>query len=1402
MRLEKSNSLKKFLFVFFAFLSLLFIFSRPITTYAISGSTVVPSPVPSSSGGGHGAGKGLCNTAAIYRIMAFKVESPEDAASKGYFGINGKKVIFKRRGNVYYADDYLETATSATAGSTKWYYWSSTWQASTAAHTSVHIQSGAKSYKLTIDGYNSDDAKNLAKAANSSLSNLKDVSAFCKALENYDNYASDDDKLADELPGVSRGDSYVIVIEELKLAVEDGKYYAFTYGNWMKANSAVRANYNPGDYNTGYLNDPTNWLRQGNTPPFKKEGYRFDNAELDRKAAYSLYGDIRGTSTDSAAGNIHIQYQGEPNTVDGEFKVAGTVIKKGTNDDDGEYVESGNENSNYWFNPEDSTWYPSNEWKVLSRVADKGIIYGTDSGYVNIYADYYSLNINKKCNVKTLVNKFNNLTGFSINWGNKLLTSSYTGYDTNVGVEIKPKKLNGKTNTSAVMDKVVDGSTAFSSYSNRVSNSSESTLNLSIIKLIKDTTNKARLVSSSDVTNGVNLLKDKKLGVAVEFSAKSDKVTSHKVTINIDETGHVISAPETWNDTYPIAHHTSCTLDKKAVAFTVIPNSARNDSAMSSAVEGSRTAGDALAGLTGFGSSMANGTGCGGDIIGLGAATTTPVDGYTVYEVIIAEPESTPDKGTLDLDSYMLNRYYDNVIQTSSTLAGNRIWWQLNKNFTIIKENYNIGTNCPRGCWVYPTGYTGKQKDWNIEWHDASSGTTHVDWDNSMRQSYFPNMETGVWSHSNRIELASWVSEDTEFWTKPSGYIVDYGFNLVRAASGDKRSISGIHYPNYADRDPSNLLKIQDQFGVVPSTVYNGGAQTRKPDKTDGSKLATTTESLHMKSRFTLYHGSGYSLQNNNHHHAEEGHWGSTTVSVGNPPTSVSVPVWVVDKPEVNINYYTFPSKMQSGYLKNNTWSSNTLDYSWTNLYYKYKSETIPNGLNNVLGSTLTAHKAISNAAKTSIDSGHVGGTNEYRFANVRYNGVTLSFYPEVKMVYKIGGTTWSQIAESDGSITYNDIYTMGEYLRKTQSSSLYLFKLNGNGDGSITGTTYSDAMQGGSNTLGNTKVMIPAGSDVNVAADMNGIDIDLYAYALDIIDKSVDSPSFKNSATTTKNYQSIVKSDENVYQKWMGASNVEILKNHFLDWTNTILDVENFGADFELKVNGSTKSENFGATIGYINRNTTITEDGVYQLVVENGVLQTSQGDYNKMITQIAADYECTEAEATEIWNASGMHTAILNAIESSTSDFNNSGVCSYNPSWTSVLGNSTNWYDEKTYTFVVRRFTNLDNKFCDIIASDKIDYNLAPNGVLNDKQNANAGNTANANWTVTIYFDNAKSSDVNDYLLDSGTYYTPNTGTSTSGSSNFVTANSSHTILINKAPVKNADFLIPASSTSDFGY
>lgn len=393
-------------------------------------------------------------------------------------------------------------------------------------------------------------------------------------------------------------------------------------------------------------------------------------------------------------------------------------------------------------------------------------------------------------------------------------------------------------------------------------------------------------------------------------------------------------------------------------------------------------------------------------------------------------------------------------------------------------------------------------------------------------------------------------------------------------------------------------------------------------------------------------------------------------------------------------------------------------------------------------------------------------------------------------MVDCIAGTNWSSV-QSEG---YHTVYTMGEELRKAQSSSLYLFKINGDGENAVTGTTFSDSMLGGSNTLGINQPIIPAGADVNVAADLNGIDIDLYAYTLDIIDKSVDS-TFKTSATTSRSYEEVVKSGANVYQKWLGASNLSILKNAFKSWSDDILDVRNFGADFSLYVNNDKKSSNFSATVGNIKKTNEITEDGVWQLVVKKGML-IENSDYTYMIKQIASDYQVTESEAEDLFKASGIYTAILEAIESCNDSFNKSGVCEVNPNWTSVLGNSTNFYDEQVHTFVIRRFTLLNNKICDVIAQDKIDYNLAPNGNLGTSQNANAGNNNNASWKLTVYFDKARASEVNDNLLGSATYYEPNTG------AGLESANDSYSVLMKEVPVQKADFKISADSTSIFGY
>ena len=235
--------------------------------------------------------------------------------------------------------------------------------------------------------------------------------------------------------------------------------------------------------------------------------------------------------------------------------------------------------------------------------------------------------------------------------------------------------------------------------------------------------------------------------------------------------------------------------------------------------------------------------------------------------------------------------------------------------------------------------------------------------------------------------------------------------------------------------------------------------------------------------------------------------------------------------------------------------------------------------------------------------------------------------------------------------------------------------------------------------------------------------------------------------------------------------------------------------ADFELHVRGIKKASNFSAVVGDIKRNKSIAEDGVYQLQFKKGALLANR-DYSLLIKQIASDYQCSESEADAVFKASGIYTSILNAIESSSSDINNSGKAQLGSAdWTDDLGSEGNWYDEYVNTFVVRRFTNKGNKINSITATDKIDYGLAPTGRESNKQNANYGNTNKANWKLSVFFNPARAKDVEDLLVGNGSFYNP----SKSGSS-IDRANRDHTVIMHGVGVNKADFEISAESTSGF--
>ena len=896
---------------------------------------------------------------------------------------------------------------------------------------------------------------------------------------------------------------------------------------------------------------------------------------------------------------------------------------------------------------------------------------------------------------------------------------------------------------------------------------------------------------SNRMGKGFALLKGKKIGFTASYLVRTKKIVSDKLTatVRIDKHKNIKRLKVKKIDLQPYTNLDKIEVktDKSARYIAVIPYNSANKTNFKKALS-KLSVSDFVTSTQGLDNAVTSlgaivkSTEPGNVMLGCDANN---LEGYTVCEVIVTKDEPTggnnpdPESGKVELPAYMLNRYFPNIINTSS---GGKMQYQVGKDFTVKKELYKDQETCPRcGSTFFPITQPRRHQDWNIEWRDQSSSGYHIALDNKNRDRYFPSMPNSVWGNAKRSTLASWTSQNTEGWSDPSGKIIDYGFNLIRASVKDNKALSGIAYKTYDVVDKDNVLQFKPYFGVSPVSNPLRASSLRSSMALAGKVSDTIT----VASRYTRYHGSGFDEKLNHHFEPEIGHNVTHTSSGKNADGSTWTNSWteyVVDKPEVNIDWYTFPTKTASG-IRINGSSANSFTYTFESNVRKYQTATMGTGENEKIsgGSTAVDINAFSPR------EGEVTDGNEYRFANVRNNGITHSFYPEVNMVYKIDGTQY------DGSSPYRIASTMGEVLRKSKSSSLYLFKVNGVGQ-TTTGVTYSDSALGGTVSRGSKGVIIPAGADVHIKAEPKNITIDLYAYALDSINADTDS-TFKPEKFTTHKYTDIVASGKNVDTEWNGKANRPALIKHFSDWADDILDIRNFSADFELHVRGIKKASNFSAVVGDIKRNKSISEDGVYQLQFKKGTLLANR-DYILLIKQIASDYQCSESEADGVFKASGIYTSILNAIESSTSDINNSGKAQLGSAdWTNDLGSDGNWYDEYVNTFVVRRFTNKGNKINSITATDKIDYGLAPDGSERRLQNANYNRVNRAFWKLSIFFNPARAKEVKDLLVDRGSFYDPSKRWS-----KFSEARDSFTVLMHGVRVQRADFGISADSTKEF--
>ena len=1062
---------------------------------------------------------------------------------------------------------------------------------------------------------------------------------------------------------------------------------------------------------------------------------------------FFIYSNHPVESGNKSLANISVTYTGEPNTSDADkFRSEATV---------GGYVDGALKSWN------GSAW--DSEFKLnMTRV---------DSNYTMMFAGISSLNASADVSVNSIIEHGNNLGSFTLNWG----TTEVTG-DIHAGVTTKVTGINNYASTQAISSKMTISGITVNHFSD-TTNGNNPVGDDGIRQVIQGTYTKAANNFSSDkaLSKSGTLKSGKSLGLGTEFIVRGASVESdhYIITIHDDGTSSVDHKPV-------IKYNTACSggvvTDDNAIALVVAqrtPNNQNSDH-IKSGLNAQMTPQDVLNTVVGNlnGRISAQTTAAGSRSVSVGHDTSNSNNGYVIYEVVAGDAGTEKIlEGTTELEDWFLNKYTNDILETAYKKAngGNPFYLAINTTHTVWKDD-----SC------YTTADCGERllvrtnKDYNTVYKLDKSGT-ELDWDTNAQKIYYPASASDKFPGSDSTFKFP-VTIDTLNYS--GNRTLDFAFNFVRSSVDDTRSISGISYGSYSEiGDTKDYLKISNKFGVVPTvkTTSVGRAQV----------VGTITETLKFSSIFERTGSeNGYKDGQQDTHGREVYRY--DTVTDSETGATYQVPVYCS-----YIDYLHEPVSNKNAGLIFNISATNKITYNLTGIVYKYQTAELAEGKNSFLEG-VDMHALGINANKPA--GATKKNTNEYRYATVHRNaGVDLKFYPENYMVYKIGGTVFD-------SAPYKYAAVMSEVKRTSESSSLYLFKINTDVEDEnsvVTGSTYSDTMQGGTSSFGKNQVSIPAGSDVTVLADATNIKLDLYGYALDLIDGSKDS-TMSIGAGSNKTYNSVVKSGENVASAWGNASDhSEKLKSNFITWADNILQVENFGADFVLKVNNQVKGANFSATVGKVNHTSGAVEDGVYNIVVENGEIVKSAGAYNNMIQQIAADYDCSTAEAETIFTDSQIYTAIMNAIESSTSNFNTSGQATgVAESWTSTLGNANNWYDEKVRTFVVRRYTNLGNTLSDITATDKLDYSLAPNGDDSGKENAGAGTTFNANWYLNIFFNSARKDTVDSLLLENGTYYDPSVSTDISG------ANNAYSVLIKENHVRDADFLIPASSTSSFGF
>jgi len=735
------------------------------------------------------------------------------------------------------------------------------------------------------------------------------------------------------------------------------------------------------------------------------------------------------------------------------------------------------------------------------------------------------------------------------------------------------------------------------------------------------------------------------------------------------------------------------------------------------------------------------------DSIGLGTNPDETVEdpGYTLFllkvdESITPPVTPSPSNGQVELPDYELNKIYPNVVANPD--AGT------NKVTTLKKETWTYWSD------THTEHYCAKgthSKDW---WNATckGDGSGHRDYDIKFTAPFSGN----VTAYNDTISVAkAWVLNTTTNWFEltvlqtgkvldvcathnPVNRVVTYDLDLMREVSGDTRTLSGM---TTIDSDWKTFVTQ-----VLKLTVGNKPTKTVMPSAYRNSKATISgvfKDTMLWKAVFNTQ-GSVAGDGNVLTQQTDSGYCYTTYGYMGHP-----IPH------NHNFTYHVLSGNPKSDAFLINGAASTEFQVDISEVFYKYRTDKKDIGLNEENVDDVLFEKNVAKQGDTTPNkaSAKLDVKDIFKYVyNKNHDGATggdttkvvLNYYPEVEMrAHKHSGETVGSTSDYISSQTAKpmdggnfEIMTIGEEMRQSYSSSMYIFRLKKAVAGSdVKGKLWSDGTATGvaADKLSGGLPVIYAGSDITLTADTT-FDVLMYGYSLDVI-KSGD-----NLKGTT--YSTVVADNSSVYNTWGNSTSQQDLKKAFKTWAEDMTKVDRWAADVELDVAGLAgytpkQYNNFSASVGKIEKvsgggKVDVSEKEVYQLEIRKGKVVEDNESFKQFLEQLRKDYDLdTVDQAKEVFYKSGLHTAILNAIEHVESDENTSQA---DPKGN--LGANGHWYDEQVKTIVIRRYEATPMRISNIALQDKVDFGAAPDADSRfSNKNGNMTKAVTGQWFLTLH-------------------------------------------------------------------